>query len=77
MRGGILLNAFQIFVKDDILIDAPQNFVRDMKQQIEFVLPPTIMAITAQLAFHRSSTPIGSPTALVRDGDIEIDDNSC
>ena len=47
------------------------------ERQIEFVLPPTIMAITAQLAFHRSSTPIGSPTALVRDGDIEIDDNSC
>jgi hypothetical protein len=31
----------------------------------------------AQLAFHRSSTPMGSPTALVQDGDIEIDDNSC
>jgi hypothetical protein len=47
------------------------------ERQIEFVLPPTIMAITAQLAFHRSSTPIGSPTALIRDGDIEIDNNSC
>ena len=44
------------------------------ERQIEFVLPPTIMAITAQLAFHRSSTPIGSPTALIRDGDIEIDE---
>jgi hypothetical protein len=47
------------------------------ERQIEFVLPPTIMAITAQLAFHRSSAPVGSPIALVRDGDIEIDDNSC
>ena len=31
VRGGILLNAFQIFVRDDILIDAPQNFARDMR----------------------------------------------
>ena len=96
VRGGILLNAFQIFVRDDILIDAPQNFARDMRishkcilhlsdfrkrkhltwpltqttavgeniapkssdwrnrhsriwkgeRQIEFVLPPTIIAIT-------------------------------
>ena len=38
MRGGILLNAFQIFVKDDILIDAPQNFVRDMKHSHECIL---------------------------------------
>ena len=31
----------------------------------------------SQLAFHRSPAPIVSPTALVWDGDIEIDHNSC
>ena len=83
--GRRISSKFKFLVRGDILMNASQTFRFSWdetshddfwkgERQIEFVLPPTIMAITAQLAFHRSSTPIGSPTALIRDGDIEIDE---
>ena len=118
---------FKFFVRGDILINAPQNFARDMRISHKCILhlsnfrkrkhltwPLTqttavgenmlqnhrigeivthefgkekdklnlfclrqLPHITARRAFHRSSTPIGSPTPLVWDGDIEIDNNSC